>query len=179
MAANPTVLILGSGPRVGASVAATFASGGYKVALASRSGTGTKTSEGFLSLQTDLAKPESIPALFEAVKKEFDVFPNVVVYNAATFTPPPEKDSVLSIPGESILSDLTVNTVSPYVAAQQAIKGWQTLPKAVKKTFIYTGNKSNTVIIPVPMTLSLGIGKSASSYWIGLADMKYLAQGYR
>ncbi|VUC22944.1 unnamed protein product [Clonostachys rosea] len=179
MAANSVVLILGAGPRVGASVAASFAKNSYKVAIASRSGTGGKTPEGFLSLKADLAKPECIPDLFDAVKKEFSASPNIVVYNGATLTPPPKEDSLLSVPYEALASDLNTNTVSPYVAAQEAIKGWQTLPKEAKKTFIYTGNKSNVHLMPIPITMTLGVGKSASAYWIGLADTMYSAQGYR
>lgn len=178
MAANSVVLILGAGPRVGTSVAAAFARDSYLVAIASRSGTGGKTPEGFLSLKVDLAEPESIPGLFDAVKTEFNTAPNVVVYNGAALTPPKE-DSLLSVPHEALASDLNTNTVSPYVAAQQAIKGWETLPKEVKKTFIYTGNKSNVSLMPMPITMTLGVGKSASAYWIGLADTMYLAQRYR
>ncbi|CAH0045680.1 unnamed protein product [Clonostachys solani] len=179
MAANSVVLILGAGPRVGTSVATAFARDSYKVAIASRSSTGGKTPEGFLSLKADLAEPESIPGLFDAVKKEFNTAPNVVVYNGAALTPPPKEDSLLSVPSEALASDLSTNTISPYVAAQQAIKGWQTLPKEVKKTFIYTGNKSNVSLMPIPITMTLGVGKSASAYWIGLADTMYSAQGYR
>ena len=179
MAANPVVLILGAGPRIGASVADKFASNGYQVAVASRSGSGTKTAKGYLSLKADFAKPDSIPVLFDAVKTEFHTVPTVVVYNAATLTPPPDKDSALSIPAESVAADLSVNTVSPYVAAQQAISGWETLPKETKKTFIYTGNIQNVLVIPMPMMLDLGMGKSATAYWIGLADATYSAKGYR
>ncbi|OTA60750.1 hypothetical protein K449DRAFT_383480 [Hypoxylon sp. EC38] len=166
-------------PRIGASVAEKFASDGYKVAVASRSGNGTKSIQGVLSLKADFAKPDSIPALFDAVKTEFKAFPNVVVYNAATLTNPPDKDSVLSIPTENVVSDLNVNTVSPYVTAQQAIRGWQTLPKETKKTFIYTGNILNVSVVPVPQFLDLGMGKAASAYWIGVADASYTAQGFR
>ncbi|KAK9311561.1 hypothetical protein V1524DRAFT_387548 [Lipomyces starkeyi] len=179
MAANPIVLILGAGPRIGASVAEKFASNGYAVAVASRSGTGTKTAKGFLSLKADFTKPDSIPALFDAVKTEFHASPRVFVYNAATLTPAPDKDSVLSISVESVASDLNVNTISPYVAAQQAVSGWQTLPKETKKTFICTGNIMNVSIVPMPLMLNLGIGKSASAFWIGLANATYSAQGFR
>jgi NAD(P)-dependent dehydrogenase (short-subunit alcohol dehydrogenase family) len=179
MAVNPVVLILGAGPKVGASVATAFAKASYKVAVVSRTGTGRQTSEGFLSLKADLAQPEIIPQLFDAVKKEFDTAPNVVVYNAAALTPPPDQDSVLSVPHESLVSDLNINTISPYVAAQQALNGWKMLPKEIKKTFIYTGNKSNVQLMPVPLTMTLGVGKSASAYWIGLADKMNSAQGYR
>jgi NAD(P)-dependent dehydrogenase (short-subunit alcohol dehydrogenase family) len=178
MAANPVVLILGAGPKIGASVATAFAKDSYKVAVVSRTGTGQKTPEGFLSLKADLAKPESIPGLFDAVKKEFDASPSVVVYNAAALTPP-ANDSILSVAQESLASDLNTNTISPYVAAQQALLGWETLPKETKKTFIYTGNKSNVQIMPMPITMTLGVGKSATAYWIGLADRMYSGQGYR
>ncbi|KAI8630252.1 NAD(P)-binding protein [Xylariaceae sp. FL1651] len=173
------VLILGAGPRIGASVADKFASDGYRVAVASRKGTGGKNEKGFLSLKADFNNPESIPALFDAVKAEFGTAPSVVVYNAAALTPPPNKDSVLSIAASSVASDLNVNTVSPYAAAQQALAAWETLPEGTKKTFIYTGNVLNTAVLPIPMMMNLGIGKAASAYWVGLADMMYAAKGCR
>ncbi|KAI0161095.1 hypothetical protein GGR52DRAFT_159528 [Hypoxylon sp. FL1284] len=179
MAANRVVLILGAGPRVGAAVAEKFASKGYKVAVASRKGTGAKAADGSLSLKADFSKSESIAGVFEAVKNEFSAAPSVVIYNAATLTPPSDNDSVLSVPAENVTSDLVVNTVSPYVAAQQAISGWETLPADVKKTFIYTGNSLNVNVLPVPLFLTLGMGKSASSYWIDAADALYSAKGYR
>jgi NAD(P)-dependent dehydrogenase (short-subunit alcohol dehydrogenase family) len=179
MTANPVILILGAGPRVGASVAEKFFSNGYQVAIASRNGTGTKTVNGFLSLKADFTNPTSIPALFDAVTTEFHSAPSVVVYNAAALTNPPEKDSVLSISAESVQADLNVNTVSAYLAAQQAVKGWEKLPKEMKKTFIYTGNIMNVSIVPMPLTLDLGMGKAASAFWIGVADVTYSAQGFR
>jgi NAD(P)-dependent dehydrogenase (short-subunit alcohol dehydrogenase family) len=179
MAANPVVLILGAGPRIGASVAKKFASNGYKVAVASRSGSGTKTAEGVLSLKADFTKVDSIPALFNTVRTEFHASPSVVIYNAGAYTNPPDKDSIFSIPAESVALDLNVNTISPYVAAQQAVNGWETLPKETKKTFIYTGNILNVSIMPVPMMLNPGMGKSASAFWIGFADAIYSVQGFR
>lgn len=179
MAGTPVALILGAGPRVGASVASNFAHIGYHVAVASRKGTGGNTTEGYLSLKADLTKPDSVPALFDAVKSEFGTVPSVVVYNAAALTPPVDKDSVLSVPVESVGNDLNINTISPYVAAQQAVSGWETLPAETKKTFIYTGNILNTLILPAPMMLNLGMGKSASAFWIGLADTTYSTRGYR
>ena len=85
----------------------------------------------------------------------------------------------MSIPTASIASDLAVNTVSPYMAAQQAVQGWETLPQEIKKTFIYTGNILNTTVPPVPAMLTLGIGKSASAYWVGVADGTYTSRGFR
>jgi NAD(P)-dependent dehydrogenase (short-subunit alcohol dehydrogenase family) len=179
MAANPVILILGAGPRIGASVAEKFSSTGYQVAIASRSGTGAKAANGFLSLKADFTNPDSIPALFDTVKTEFHTAPSVVVYNAAALTNPPDKDSVLSISAESVAADFNVNTVSAYVAGQEAVKGWETLDKETKKTFIYTGNITNVSIVPMPLMLNLGMGKSASAFWIGVADATYSARGFR
>ncbi|EEU41501.1 uncharacterized protein NECHADRAFT_87650 [Fusarium vanettenii 77-13-4] len=179
MATSPILLILGAGPRVGGSVADRFALDGYKVAIASRSGTDFNNEEGFLSLKADLGKPDSILAIFDAVKAEFHAAPSVVVYNAPAFTYPPDKDSALSVPVETFVADLNVNTMSPYAAAQQAVAGWETLPKENKKTFIYTGNILNVSVFPVAMMLTLGVGKSASSYWIEAADILYKSRGFR
>jgi len=181
MAANPVALILGAGPRIGISTATKFASLGYKVAVVSRSGIGASIApiEGFLSLKADFTNPDSIPELFNAVESEFHSPPSVIVYNAGARTVPPVEDSVFSNSAESLVSDFNVNVLSAYVAAQQAVRGWETLPKDVKRTFIYTGNIMNTMIIPIAATVNLGIGKSASAYWIGLADALYQAQGSR
>jgi len=157
------VLILGAGPRIGTSVATKFVNSGYKVAVVSRKG--TSTVHGALALTADLTAPDSIPALFEAVKTEFHAAPSVVIYNAAALTPPPDAESVLSITAEKVDADLNVNVVSAYVAAQQAVIGWETLPKEVEKTFIYTGNITNVSILPMPMMMNLGVGKAASAYW--------------
>lgn len=176
---RPVALVLGAGPRVGASVAATFATKGYQVAIASRSGTGNKTAEGYLSVKADFASPSSVPGIFSAVKAAFQTAPSVVVYNAASLTPPPDANSVLSVPVDSFTTDLNINTVTPYVAAQEAVKEWETLPADAKKSFIYTGNILNVKIPPVPVFLNLGVGKSASAYWIGSADTLYAERGYR
>ncbi|KAI1331903.1 hypothetical protein F5Y16DRAFT_359533 [Xylariaceae sp. FL0255] len=175
---SPIVLILGAGARVGASVAAKFASKNYKVAVAARKGTDSQTLEGYLSLKADFTEPSTIPALFEKVKSELGV-PNVVVYNAAALTQPPDESSVLSIPSESVLADFNVNTLSAYVAAQEAVKGWSTLTENSKTLFIYTGNGLNTIVAPVPVFMNLGMGKSASAHFIGLADLTCKTKGYR
>ncbi|RDW63386.1 hypothetical protein BP6252_10931 [Coleophoma cylindrospora] len=178
MSSKPVALILGSGPRVGAAVAKKFINTGYQVAIASRKATGGKTVEGYLSITADLSNPSSIPAVFEAVKAEFHSPPSVVVYNAAALTPP-AGNNLFSIPVESLDADLNTNTVSVYAAAQEAVKGWETLAKDVKKVFIYTGNKQNTGIGPLLLTVTLGIGKSASAYLLGAADTEYSKLGYR
>lgn len=176
---SSVVLILGAGPRIGAAVAERFSSNGYQVALASRSGIDKKTDRGFLSLKADLSQPDTIPSLFQAVKAEFHSPPNVIVYNAGSLTNPPEKDDPLSIAAEDVQKDFVVNTVTPYVAAHEAVKAWGELPGEVKKSFIYTGNITNVSIIPWPLMVNAGMGKAAAAYWIGTADAAYAGMGYK
>lgn len=179
MSNKPVALILGAGPRVGSAVAQKLSRSGYDVAIASRKGTDSRNKEGHLAIKADLSEPASIKTTFAAVSGEFGASPSLVIYNAASLTPPPIQDSILTIPVDRMASDLNVNTVSPFAAAQQAIEGWATLPVNSSKVFIYTGNMSNVKILPVPLTVSLGVGKSASSYWLGMADNVYSRQGYR
>lgn len=176
---NAIVLILGAGPRVGTALAERFLSNGSKVAVASRSGEGIKGVKGPLGLKADFADPTSIPPLFDTIKSEFGSAPNVIIYNAGAMSPPPDKDAALSIPVENVVKDLNINTVSPYVAAQQAVQGWATLPEGISKVFIYTGNILNVSLLPMPAMLNLGMGKSASSSWLSLVDTTYSAKGYR
>ncbi|KAI0809512.1 hypothetical protein GGR55DRAFT_178277 [Xylaria sp. FL0064] len=179
MVSSPVALILGSGPRIGAFVAQKLVSNGYKVIVTSRSVANGKTPEGYLALKVDLSKPDSIPALFDAVKAEFNSPPSVVIYNAEARTPPPVEGAPLSIPVDSVACDLNVNIISPFIAAQQAVAGWETLPADTKKTFIYTGNILNVSVYSLPLFTTLGIGKAGSAYWIGVADAAYSARGYR
>lgn len=179
MSTKPVILILGSGPRIGTSIAAGFAAAGYNVAITSRKGTNTFNEAGHLHLQADFTDPGSVPSAFAAVQTHFSAPPAVVVYNAAALTPPPDKDNLLSISASAVSNDLNVNVVSAYVAAQEAIKGWASLPPDVKKTYIYTGNAQASMILPVPMMLNLGMGKAASAYWIGQTDQTFREKGYR
>ncbi|KAF2648014.1 NAD(P)-binding protein [Lophiostoma macrostomum CBS 122681] len=178
MSLKPVALILGSGPRVGAAVAKQFGSTGYSVAIASRKAAEGKTAEGYLSIKADFSDPSSVLTVFDTVKAEFQSSPTVVVYNAAALTPP-NNDDLFSIPAKSLAADLNTNTISAYVAAQEAVKGWETLTQDARKLFIYTGNKANAEISPRLPTVTLGIGKSASSYLIGAADNRYSKDGYR
>ncbi|KAF2154538.1 hypothetical protein K461DRAFT_319083 [Myriangium duriaei CBS 260.36] len=167
---TPILLVLGSGPRIGASIAASFANDGYHVALASRKGTDTRTDEGYLSIRADLATLESIPGVFDAVKTEFGAAPSVVVYNVAVLRVPPDEHDLFCIPVEGVIADVNIMAISSYVAAQEAIRGWMTLPAEMKKTFICTGNCTNTKILPEAMFMTLGMGKAALAYWVGVAD---------
>ncbi|KAI4605548.1 hypothetical protein J4E86_011589 [Alternaria arbusti] len=183
MSTKPVALILGAGPNVGLAISTSFTILNYRVATASRSGTNSINPDtGILTLKADFTAPTSIPNLFSLVLKEYGTSPSVVVWNAAALTPPPVEESVLSISQEQFAKDLNVNTVSPYVAAQEAVKSWESMGEehaGDKKTFIYTGNTLNQTIAPVPLFLTLGVGKSASAHWVGMADALYKEKGYR
>jgi NAD(P)-dependent dehydrogenase (short-subunit alcohol dehydrogenase family) len=183
MSSKPVALILGAGPNVGAAISTSLSTLHYRIATASRSGTNTMNPDtGILTLKADFTAPTSIPHLFSLVLKEFGTPPSVVVWNAAALTPPPTEDSVLSVSVDQFGKDLNVNTVSAYAAAQEAVKGWNSMEgehAAGKKTFIYTGNMLNQTVAPVPLFLTLGVGKSASAHWVGLADALYREKGYR
>ena len=80
MASGKVILILGAGPRLGASIASKFESNGYKVALAARSVSDGTSPEGRLHIKCDLSNSLSVPTVFKTVEQSFG-FPNVVVYN--------------------------------------------------------------------------------------------------
>jgi len=83
----------------------------------------------------------------------------------------------LSLPLTDFSRDLNVNTTSAFVAAQQAVLGFEQLPDTASKTFIYTGNIMNiTSIAPL---LSLGVGKSATAHVIQSAAKAYEDRGYK
>ena len=83
MSASKVLLVLGSGGRVGASVAKLFAQNGYKVAIAARRLKDAVNDEGQLEIQADVSKAESVEAAFDKIKAEFGI-PNIVVYNGET-----------------------------------------------------------------------------------------------
>lgn len=91
-------------------------------------------------------------------------------------TPNPPNDP-LSLQLADFNKDFNINTVSAYVAAQQAAIGFAQLPESAAKTFIYTGNILNTTIIP-PL-LDLGVGKAATAHIIQSAAAAYKDRGYK
>lgn len=75
------------------------------------------------------------------------------------------------------IHDMNINTFSALVAAKEAVKSFQALPKDASRTFIFTGNITN--IQPIPALLSQGMGKSATAHMIQTAASVYADRGYR
>lgn len=84
-AEQQTVLILGAGPNIGASIAEQFADNGYKVVLTSRK-QHDDANPAYSYVQGDLSDPKSVVEIFAKVR-EISGEPSVVVYNGNPMNP--------------------------------------------------------------------------------------------
>lgn len=73
--------------------------------------------------------------------------------------------------------DNNANIVSAYAAAQLAIKSFSVLPPTSSKTFIYTGNKLNLMVVR-PL-LSQGVGKAGVAHLMHYLAEEHKDSGYR
>jgi hypothetical protein len=73
--------------------------------------------------------------------------------------------------------DFAINSTSAFIAAQQAVMGFEQLPESASKTFIFTGNILNEEII-VPL-ITNGVGKSATAHVIRAAASSYADRGFK
>ncbi|OAL07069.1 NAD(P)-binding protein [Phaeosphaeriaceae sp. SRC1lsM3a] len=176
MSSAKVVLILGSGPNIGHSVSRAFAAKGYKVALASRSVKQEDNNAEQINFQVDLSNPPTVSELFAKVKETVGV-PSVVIYNAGAATANDPKDT-FSLSLEQFTRDLNINTTSPFVAAKEAVQAFAQLPASASKTFIYTGNITNTAVTFAPL-MTLGAGKSATAHMIQNASTVYADRGFK
>ncbi|KAK9235242.1 hypothetical protein V1525DRAFT_410552 [Lipomyces kononenkoae] len=172
---TPVILILGAGANIGQHLARAFAAQGYKVAVTARRVKESDSTADQLNITGDLSDPHSVVDAFSKVKSSLGI-PSVVVYNAAAVTPNPPNNP-LAIPTVDFSRDLTINTTSVFVAAQQAAEGFAQLPDSASRTFIYTGNACNTIVIPSLMDLS--VGKSATAQIIQTAAGAYKDRGFK
>jgi NAD(P)-dependent dehydrogenase (short-subunit alcohol dehydrogenase family) len=191
-AKSPVVLILGAGPNIGQAVARTFASKGYKVALAARSLKEADSTDNQLNIPSDFSKTDDVVNAFAKVKKVFGI-PSVVVYNGKPSSPTvpwpadwrvavsagtfPPADDPFALSFADFSRDTTINIHSAFVAAQQAVSGFAQLPASAARTFIYTGNVLNVAILP--RFLGAGVGKSGAAHMIWAASAAYKDRGYK
>lgn len=180
MSSSRILLVLGSGKNIGHHVAEVFRKAGYQIAVVSRSvQDGAVPDNGYLSIQRDLSDSASVPCIFETVKAKFGGPPSVIVYNAATVTFAYDETNPFSVPIEGLNLDNAVNNTSAYIAAREAVAGFETMCPETLKAFIYTGNLFAGKALPLPLSESLGISKSAASYWVGSASEFYKDRGYK
>jgi hypothetical protein len=57
------------------------------------------------------------------------------------------------------------------------VKGWAELPASSKPTFILTGNCAN--VAPLPVMVTLSVGKAGAANLIEIASKSYKNKGYR
>lgn len=182
-------LIVGAGSNIGASLVKGFLAAGYRVATVSRSNPATTSSSNknnedcYHAIQADASDPSSIPRIFadlSSAKKDW-AFPSVIVWNAATLTPPSTADNPLGISLEALDRDLGLMIKSPFLAAQTAVEVWKETSGEEKRkgTFIMTGNILPRKILPMPRLVTSGIGKSGANFWVGLADVVLKDKGIR
>ncbi|KAK2594577.1 hypothetical protein QQS21_007707 [Conoideocrella luteorostrata] len=167
-------LIFGYGANIGKSVAASFAAKGYKIAAVSRSAKHSESSPDYLSIKADLSDPSSVEGVFARVTSELG-HPSVVIYNSSATSV--KNTDPIAEQLSALQSDNNVNIVSPYIAAQLATKSFAQLPAEPSKTFIYTGNKLNFIVVR-PL-LGLGVGKSGGAHLMHYLAEEYRDQGYK
>lgn len=102
------------------------------------------------------------------------MYADILEAGAAT---PNDAKNPLSLPLTDFTRDFHINTTSAFVAAQQAVLGFEQLPDSASKTFIYTGNVLNTTTI-APL-MDLGVGKSATAHIIQSAASAYRDRGFK
>lgn len=90
-------------------------------------------------------------------------------------TTPPEDP--LSAPLETIEASRRVGFDSPYTAAQEALRGFRSLPSSTPKAFIFTGNTLNQIAIPG--VIPFAIGKVSAAMMIEYAANAYGKDGIR
>ncbi|KAJ7577304.1 hypothetical protein C8J56DRAFT_1113965 [Mycena floridula] len=171
--------ILGAGSNVGKSVAATLKSHGYQVALGSRNPDFERAkADGYFAVRVDVLKTKSVIEAFATVNKDLGS-PNVVIYNAATFTAPPDPEDPLSLSLETYMESVDFIT-GAYTTAQQALKGFRSeIHKNSPKVFINTGNLIPFIEPDTPIFVGLGSAKSSQAYLMHLFSKVYAAEGIR
>lgn len=178
MASQKILLVLGAGSNIGQSLTECFKSAGYSIAVVSRSAP-TGASDEVVQIQADLADHRSIASIFETVKAKLGAHPTVVVYNAAALTVPSDMSNIFTVPIEDFERDMAVMNTSAYVAAREAVAGFEASAGDAPKAFIYTGNIFGAVTRPIPRVVTLGTGKSAAGFWLGVAGATFKEKGYK
>lgn len=87
------------------------------------------------------------------------------------------EDNLSGISLEEVQQEFSINTFSPLFAAQEAVKGFKQLPETASRTFIFTGNALNEIVIPAVLTF--GMTKSATARMITFASEAYNKQGFK
>ncbi|RMJ25981.1 hypothetical protein PHISP_03159 [Aspergillus sp. HF37] len=162
---NPIAFIIGSGPRIGRSVAKKLTSEGYMVALGSRN--------------PDTAQSDFVPISvdFRLCAREA---PGVVVYNAAALSFPSDpSDPVGSIAPEDLERDFSVNALGAYATLRESVEGFRALKRDGVDAGVFVATGNVTPFQPLPMAFTLGTGKAALVHMIQIAFQAHKDHGFR
>ncbi|RAS77278.1 SDR family NAD(P)-dependent oxidoreductase [Priestia endophytica] len=153
------IVVVGAGPGVGNNVAKKFGDNNFRVVLVSRNENALDQyvkelrSEGIetYAVAADAARPASLTAAFEQIKKKYGTT-DVLVYNAAVL----KGGQPTSLTAESLLSHYQVDVASALHSALQVI------PEQVAQnmgTILFTGG--GFALQPMAVYASVSIGKAA------------------
>jgi len=146
-----TVLIVGAGPGLSASIARRFSNEGFRVALAARNIEKlTKICEetGSTAYKCDASVPKEMEILFETVGNQIGE-PNLAIYNASNRVRGP----ITEIDPEAVLRAITISCYGGFLMAQQAAK--RMLKKGSGAIF-FTGASAGVKGYPNSTTFAMG-----------------------
>ncbi|KIM41495.1 hypothetical protein M413DRAFT_445485 [Hebeloma cylindrosporum] len=170
--------ILGAGTHIGSAIAAQLRERGYRVALGSRNPKPTSADDAYFNVKLDVQKRESIEEAFDTVVQNLGPV-NVVVYNAASVTPPPTPDDILTIPVDAYYDAASVG-LGAYTAAQKVLPSFRNeIHREHPKAFIVTGNILPFSQYSPPAYHTLGLQKALQTRFIATAAKSYESENFQ
>jgi NAD(P)-dependent dehydrogenase (short-subunit alcohol dehydrogenase family) len=150
------LLLVGTGPGLGAAIARRFARDGYRVSLVARSEETIATlAQGFRAagtdvaiIQADVGDPERLRAALSPLFAAPGA-PGVVIYNAALAA----SDDLLTVSPEQLADAYAVDVIGGVLAAQLAVPAMRS---AGGGTLLFTGGGFADALPQTLATLSLG-----------------------
>ncbi|MCZ4077273.1 SDR family NAD(P)-dependent oxidoreductase [Rhodococcus sp. H36-A4] len=153
-----TVVIVGAGSGVSASIARKFGNKGFTVILLARNAESLQLQVSKLQkenieahgIAADASVSDTLISAFGRITSEFGT-PDVLVYNAGSNT----ISEPSTLEQKALLSDFTVNVMGGLTSAQQVIPG---MIERKSGTILFTGGM--LALNPVPSRASASIGKA-------------------
>lgn len=148
---DKTVLIIGAGAGLSASLARKFSTNGYRVALAARNTDklAELTAEtGAKAYACNAASPEDMATLFASVDRDLGA-PDVAIYNASARVRGPVHETDAG----KVRDALLITGYGPYLMAQEAVK--RMLPKN-SGTLLFTGASAGVKGFPNSSSFAMG-----------------------
>ena len=155
MALTRTIVVVGAGPGLGASIALRFAREGFRVALVARSAegldlTGMDVAGEPVVVAADVADEAALRAGFSRLRAEVGD-PEVCVYNPSLFV----EGTPTQVSYDGLLLGLRVGLLGAVVTAQEVAPAMRA---AGRGTILLTG--SGVALRPTPGSTSLGLQKA-------------------